>query len=119
MNSKELINFIETTPISLENKEKIKNLIGDSQTVSVETYALITDIIQKEIDADLADVVLDVMDQENLDQELSEGLDAIEKELAEDMLFVESELDEFDKISHQISDQEDQIAIQKIKQDLV
>jgi hypothetical protein len=118
MNSKELINFLETSPFSLEIKQKIKNLIGDNETISVEAYALITDIIQKEIDIDLADVVLDSLEQEKLDRELSEGLDVVEKELAEDMSFVESELDELDKISHQISDQEDQIAIQKIKQDL-
>jgi hypothetical protein len=114
----DILAFIQGSPFSAETKEKVKNLIGGQETITHEVYALITDIIQDEIDGDLSEFSLLKEDQDNLDTELVQGLDAVEKELADDISWMEKELDELDEINNQISQQEDTIAIQGIKQSI-
>jgi|JI10StandDraft_1071094.scaffolds.fasta_scaffold511765_2 hypothetical protein len=121
MNITELLQKIQTSPLSDATKQSVAAILAGHDTLTIELEAQVQNIIQEEIERDFADLGVDTDTPElhALDEQLAKELQSVDDELSEDMAYVDGELAELDKMRKELNSLEDQQKINDLKEEMV
>ena len=95
MDIEELRQFIETSDFTPETKQKISVILAGKAVLDYDTYAMVKEILQQELDKDFNEVgvgdVADDAEAQELESEYKSNVENLNVSMQEDMNFVESE----------------------------
>jgi hypothetical protein len=102
MNPTKFLADLEKEPFSDETKTTVKSIIGDAPELTPELLMLITEVLQDDVERDLAGIPVDSDEVLKIQQELEQGLLAIEQEASADEAVMEEEVQELADLSKKV-----------------
>jgi len=118
-NKQDLTAKIQDSQILDARKDQIFALINDNE-LTPEIIDQIKDIIQEDIDENMADILSDDQKKEIIDMEneANDGIKAIATEIANDLQFVESEMQELEDTLTSLAPAMDEMNMDSTRKDL-
>ena len=119
MNKQELIELIKVNPISDESKKKIFNLLEQNE-LDDNTKEQIRDIIQEDIETnDPAEFTPEDLKKINeITEQTTKELSAVQKGVEDDMKFVEGEFNDLEATVNELDKIADEAQIDSIRSDI-
>ncbi len=118
MNKDTFLQNLETSPISNQRKQEIRDIV-EKDGWNDDTIELIKDIIQADIESDMGTLPPeDQVAATKATQELSASLATIEQTVAQDMAFVEGEMNDLESMTKDIEKTVDETQIDTLKEDI-
>lgn len=118
MNKDTFLQNLETSPISNQRKQEIRDIV-EKDGWNDDTIELIKDIIQADIESDMGTLPPeDQVAATKATQELSASLATIEQTVAQDMAFVEGEMNDLESMTKDLEKTVDETQIDTLKEDI-